>query len=84
MAIVRALGGLPLAVPVRAAVIVPAVKLPEPSRRTMALVVLAEVAAFAKTAPELTSAAVVPPTVTTVASTEPGPSAVTSPARSVI
>src|SRR6266508_280339 len=64
--------------PFSAAVIVPAVKLPEPSRLTMALAVLASVAPLAAVVPLATLAAVWPPTEeTTVLDCVP----VTSPAR---
>ena len=67
-----------VAFPERLAVMVPAEKLPDPSRFTMVFMVLVEVAAFAATAPLATFAAVCPPTVaTTVALCVP----VTSPAR---
>ena len=57
-----------VALPESVAVIVPAVKLPLPSRFTMALAVFALVAALASTAPAATLAAVCAPTVdTTVA-----------------
>ena len=57
---------LPVTLPVSAAVMVPALKLPDPSRRTIALAVFAFVAAFASTAPAATFAAVCPPTFATL------------------
>src|SRR5579863_3545275 len=67
-----------VALPLKLAVIVPAEKLPDASRYTMVLGVLAFVAAFANTAPDATFAAVCPPTVlTTVAPCVP----VTSPSK---
>jgi len=67
-----------VALPLSAAVIVPAEKLPEASRLTMVLAVLALVAALAAVVAEATFAAVCPPTVdTTVALCVP----VTSPAK---
>src|SRR5438552_1117430 len=54
-----------VALPLRAPVIVPAEKLPPASRLTIALAVLAFVAAFASAAPPATFAAVCPPTVAT-------------------
>lgn len=59
---------LPVTLPIKAAVIVPAEKLPEASRLTIVLAVLALVAALAATVAVATLAAVWPPTVlTTVA-----------------
>ena len=49
---------LPVTFPVRFAVIIPAAKLPEPSRLTIALGVFASVAAFARTAPAATTPSV--------------------------
>ena len=67
-----------VALPDNAAVMVPAVKLPLASRLTIALAVLASVAAFANASPVATFAAVDPPTTeTTVAPCVP----VTSPTR---
>ena len=54
---------LPVTFPVRFAVIVPAEKLPEASRFTIVLAVLAFVAAFAAVVAVATLAAVCPPTV---------------------
>jgi len=67
-----------VALPLSAAVIVPAEKLPEASRLTMVFAVLALVAALAAVVADATLAAVCPPTVaTTVAPCVP----VTSPAK---
>jgi len=69
---------LPVTLPVSAAVIVFALKLPDPSRFTMAFTVSAFVAALASNAPEAIFAAVWPPTaLTTVANSVP----VTSPSN---
>jgi hypothetical protein len=67
---------LPVTLPVKFAVIVPAVKLPDPSRLTIVDAVFALVAPLARLAPVATLAAVTPPTLaTTVAPCVP----VTSP-----
>jgi len=74
-----------VALPLKLAVIVPALKLPDASRLTIVLAVLLLVAAFARTVAEATFAAVCPPTVeTTVAPCVPVTSPVNDPVKLVL